>query len=357
MPRKFLLFSGHNDRAVIALCRFFEQNGLDFCVAARATSDVITNSRYRDRIVFIRHTPELDMQLFADIMDAAGEDSLIYCPTTEFINLFILDYKEDLIALGYEIHLPSAELYHSITNKLSATAFFSSVAGLFVPEELQPETARAPCVAKPKQNLSKGKILYPQILRDPPELATFLDTHDPHAYFFQQYVGGSSLYFCGCLDRQGVWAGFWQRNLGQQPGGKSIVLAREEVDPPRDLIALENALITRLTTAGYFGPFMVEIRRHNARNYFIEINPRFWGPLQLAVDVCPKLLECFVRMALPRFSSTSKRNKLSPCYYVWKGGMIKWEQLERPDEISAVLSDQPAWDVFQRKDYEDVEML
>jgi len=31
--------------------------------------------------------------------------------------------------------------------------------------------------------------------------------------------------------------------------------------------------------------------------YFIELNPRFWGPLQLGVDACPEMLDLFIRDA------------------------------------------------------------
>ena len=356
MPQKFLLFSGHNDRAAIALCRFFEANGLDFVVVARATNDMIRNSRYRNRIIFTRETPTVDFKLFVDVAHAAGGCTLIYCPTTEFINLFLLDNCEQIKSLGYQIHLPDAQLYHTITNKKSAADFFSDVQGLSIPEEFALETATVPCVVKPKENLWNGQMLYPQIIHSPEDLQAFQDTHDPSAFFFQHYVEGCSIYFCGCLDITGAAVGFWQRNLGQQTGGKSIVLAREETDVPSSLKSLQDALVHQLSASGYFGPFMVEIRRNSDTNYFIEINPRFWGPLQLAIDVCPQLLEKFVQMSVPDFSSVSKRNLESPCYYIWKGGMTNWEALESASDRSVEIENIDAWDVFERKDYKDVEI-
>jgi hypothetical protein len=40
---------------------------------------------------------------------------------------------------------------------------------------------------------------------------------------------------------------------------------------------------------------MMEIIASDAGLYYIEINPRFWGPLQLALDVCPAILGLFAQ--------------------------------------------------------------
>ncbi len=356
MSRKFLIFSGHNDRAAIALCRYFDENGLDFVVAARPEADAIRNSRYRTRIVFTRQTLAVDLQLFANISRAVGGADLIYCPTTEFINLFLLENRQEAEALGYILPLPDAGLYLEITNKKSAGDFFQSVPGITVPQEIAMDQATAPCVLKPRENKRDGKILYPRICRNDVELEQARPSHDPTVYFAQKYVEGASLYLCGCIDCNGVFDCFWQRNLGQQPNGKSIVLAREESEVPDDLFDLQAALLTRLKQAGYFGPFMVEIKRNGKTNYFVELNPRFWGPLQLSLDVCPGILERFVQLSLPQFESSSSRKTDNPCYYAWKGGMAEWDALESALDVNEAIARQDAWDVFERKDYADARL-
>ena len=45
---------------------------------------------------------------------------------------------------------------------------------------------------------------------------------------------------------------------------------------------------------GYFGPFMMEVMLdESGQLYFIEVNPRFWGPLNLVLKACPSLLYRF----------------------------------------------------------------
>lgn len=353
--KTFLIFSGHNDRAAIALCRYFAANGIRFVVAARADNDAIRNSSYRDRIVFTRTSPKVDVDLFRNIANAVDSVNLVYCPTTEFINLFLLQNRREVEALGYTIPLPPEPLYSELTNKETSAAFFDGVGGLVVPRVMPLTEAQAPCVLKPRENLTGGRILYPLICRNDTSLSDALRQTDQESYFAQEYVDGESLYFCSYIDRLGCAQGFWQRNLGQQPGGKSIVLAREEVLVSDNLRLIQSALLSRLTEAGYEGPVMVEIRRGVDQVYFIEMNPRFWGPLQLAIDACPEIMARFVKGAGANFRPGEMPRVDRPAYYSWTGGMAEWEPLGPADAVEDAYERRHIWDVYSRKDYADVE--
>lgn len=355
MSKKFLIFSGHNDRAAIALCRYFTTNEIPFVVAARIDQDMIRESSYRDRIIFTRQSSKVNLDLFRDIAKAAGGEELVYCPTTEFINLFLLQHRGEIEELGYIIPLAASELYAALTHKESSAAFFDGVGGLVVPQVMTVSEARAPCVLKPRKNLMGGKILHPLICRNAQLLEDARSSLDIEAYFAQEFVYGDSLYFCSYMDRHGYVAGFWQRNLGQQVGGKSIVLAQEVTVISENMHRMQSALLSRLFEAGYEGPIMVEVRASDACNYFIEMNPRFWGPLQLAVDVCPELMEHFVKSAAPEFRLRKLSNTVRPAYYAWTRGMIDWERLGAAASVDDAYAKRETWDVFARRDYADVE--
>jgi len=357
MSKAFLIFSGHNDRAAIALCRYFATNGIPFIVAGREDNDAIRDSRYRDRIVFTRKSTTVNVALFRDIAEAADGKDLVYCPTTEFINLFLLQHRAEVEALGYTIPLAPAALYADLTNKEASAAFFEGVGGLVVPRVMPVTEAYAPCVLKPRKNLAGGRILYPVICRNAQSLSEARRREDVGEYFAQEFVHGESLYFCSYMDRNGHADSFWQRNLGQQPGGKSIVLAREEVVVPDSMHRLQLALLSRLSGAGYEGPIMVEVRRSDEQTYFIEMNPRFWGPLQLAVDACPEIIGRFVRSAVSDFRSCKLPSAGRPAYYAWTGGMTEWEPLDAAAAVEDAYARRATWDVFARKDYADVESL
>src|SRR5690606_28310251 len=87
--------------------------------------------------------------------------------------------------------------------------------------------AHLPLVAKPKTNVSAdGCSLYPQLLLTRDELERFQAASDELEYFFQEFVRGDSVYLLFYIPRSGADAIVWsQRNLLQQPGGKSMICA------------------------------------------------------------------------------------------------------------------------------------
>lgn len=216
----------------------------------------------------------------------------MYCPTTEFINHFVLRHRAELAGCGLHIGLPDQAIYEQLTGKHSSQALMTSLcADLHLPGTQAQGQWRAPCVLKPQENVRQGRVLYPLLCRTDAELQQALDGLDGQAYFAQDFITGQSHYLCGYLARDGEFASFWQLNLMQQGGGKSIVLARPCRNPGLD----EVKLFKGLHASGYHGAFMLEVIESQGRLYYIEVNPRFWGPLQLALDVCPDILRLFAR--------------------------------------------------------------
>jgi len=65
---------------------------------------------------------------------------------------------------------------------------------------------------------------------------------------------------------------------------------------------------------------MMEIMIDENNNiFYIEINPRFWGPLQLALDVNPGVLELFVRDSGINIEKKPILQK-EICWYAWLNG-------------------------------------
>lgn len=290
MARRFLLFSGHNDRAVVALCRFFFQTGLPFCIVSSGRSDLIHDTTWNDHVIFNRLDHVIDVAWLRQLANDSP-DALIYCPTNEFLNDFLLVHRDELRGCTLEIGLPERAMYDMLTSKSQSQETITALCPeLRLPSPQDIRTPHAPCVLKPIQNVASGRVLYPLLCPTPTELTHALTGLDRSRYFAQDFIMGQSLYLCAYLARDGRVASFWQTNLMQQPGGKSIVLAQPSTNPGLD----EARLFAGLHQRGYHGPFMMEVIASDAGLYYIEINPRFWGPLQLALDVCPAILGLFV---------------------------------------------------------------
>lgn len=340
----FLLFSGHNDRAVIALCRFFSRQELPFLIVTAGPDDVIYHTDWSDRVIFCRLDRHLDIAMYAVLLHAAqpsvGPDQrLIYCPTTEFMNQFVLDHRTNIEATGLHVGLPDAEIYAQLSGKYSSQALIEQLTGLKPPPTLSWEGLQAPCVLKPRENVSDSKVFYPQLCPTPAALDDALNGLDLNQWFAQAWVEGQSYYLCGYLAQDGDRAWFWQKNFLQQPGGKSMVLACSGENPGLDV----DELFRGLAQLGYHGPFMMElIRDADGTLHYIEINPRFWGPLQLALSACPRLLTLFARDSGATVIEPASPAP-GPHWYAWAKGaqMPNCRRYPAAARLGQLLSDDP----------------
>lgn len=260
--------------------------------------------------------------------------------------------------MGCEIPLVEASTYFRLTEKRSATDFFSA-AGLAAPREMHAETiCEPPVVAKPFFNISEmGRSLYPHLLDTRARIETFLATHDPKDYFFQEYVHGDSLYLLFHLSRTGEHDFVWsQRNLLQQPDGKSMLLAEPSGFHRSDAA---GKILRALRDAGFHGLGMVEVIRTPEREVFIEMNPRIWGPVQFCLDQQQPLLQAFIGETLhdDPMRYTGRRPRLRRGRYFWLGGLLEtlragrtptWHAARRP--LFSVILRNLFCDVYLRKD-------
>lgn len=317
MAPVFVLLSGHNDRAVVTLCRWLRAADLPFAIVAAGRDDAIHRTDYADAVIFNRLDKVVTVDWLAAIADAVG-GAAIHCPTTEFVNDFVLAHRPAIEAAGWIVGLPARAVYERLTSKLASQALVARLTGIEPPRPQPMSALRAPCVLKPRVNVRDGRVLYPLLCLDDASLdAARAGLHEDD-WFAQDWVDGQSRYLCGYLCADGRRAWFWQDNLLQQPGGKSIVLAREADTPAFDA----DRFFDGLHALGYRGPLMLEVLVDaQGQAHYIEINPRFWGPLQLALAACPEILRLF---ALDHGATPSRAvaapEAPRPHYYAWAHG-------------------------------------
>lgn len=315
-----ILFSGHNERAVITLCRHLSESSVRFYIVARDREDVIFKTKWRKNVIVLRQTSDLTTDLMSHISQAVQNRGLIpaLCPTSEFLNQFFLTNAEDIQNQGWHLTLPSSDIYLSLSDKLYAPGEIESLAGIRAPDRLPDDYWTAPCVLKPKTNIQEGTVHYPIICRTQKQLQDSIDKIHPSRWFAQKWVDGRSIYLCAYLDRQGGWNAYWQENLLQQSGGKSIVLAHTCENPGIDV----SELMQGLKEKRYSGPFMMEIIiTGKGELKFIEVNPRFWGPLELARKALPNLISRFFSdLQLLQPPQEGSANNDTMYWYSWEFG-------------------------------------
>jgi hypothetical protein len=287
-----ILFSGVNSRAVISLCRFFESSKLHFYIIASSEDDEIFQTKWRENILFIRKSKKISVQIMKEIAkNIKSHKNPMLVSTSEFLNSFALIHRQELEDLGWVLPYPEKSTYNLVGNKLSSTILmrpFLKIPQIF---NLGVDNIALPCILKPKKNIIGSSSFYPIFCEDINKLQTNLALIDQSEWFAQTIITGQSYYFCSYIKKDGTWCGFWQENLLQQPGGKSMLFSRTCGNPGLQL----EQLMENLHSAGYFGPLMIEVLKDRRGDlYYIECNTRFWGPLELARIHLPEVLSFYL---------------------------------------------------------------
>jgi hypothetical protein len=352
----FLVFSGYNQRAVIAFLRVLERHGIEYGIVAAGQDDSILLSAYRQRVIEVRSSTVLEMDFMAKTIAGAAnrfsDRALILAPSTEALNRFALVNRTAFEANGIAVPLVDLELYERISDKRPFGALCQAH-GIRIPDEFgNPATLPLPFVAKPRSyGLAPG--LRPMLIKSESDRRAFLADRDATAFYFQEFVDGRSLYLLLHIAADGGVLSFSQENLIQQPGGKSIVAA-VAADFHRSTEAARY--VRMLKNVGFRGLVMVEVRQHGDDYYMIEANPRFWGPSQLFVDAMEvDLFDAFLSdQGFQLIGPKARRGER----YFWHGGLIEArmggaEPAVHNYSIDQFDRDLPAWlaaDVYRRPD-------
>jgi hypothetical protein len=321
---RHLVFSGANERAVVAICRAFARRGMRCAIVARPGPDPIRLTRYRRWIEAERRSDALDLDdLLRCIETVAAQhpgERLVFLPTTESVNRLVLRHRQRVEQAGLTVPLVAEDTYLAVSDKARLLELAAGF-GLQPPPGLDgPDPEALPLVAKPHSEFAPDGVrkLYPELIFDRDALARFVAGHDLQRYFFQRYLDGASYYYLIHVDRAGHATFAYQRNLLQQANGKSIVAAELCACPDPATRDQLQALFGHL---GYHGYAMVEMMALDGRFHLIEVNPRFWGPWALA-DRAGFVPEACDGRPLP--AAPARRGR-----YLWLGGWLAERAVRR----------------------------
>jgi predicted ATP-grasp superfamily ATP-dependent carboligase len=318
-----MALSGHNLRAVVALCRWAARAGVPVHLAARDAGDPIHLTEYAPRVFVQRRSAALDVgevtAWIGQLCSQHGYEQVLIAPSTEFFNRFLLRHRPAIEAAGGIIPLVGEALYQQVSDK-HAFAAMCAARGIPVPAVFDGLPDHLPFVAKPRQYLSASSAqVKPYLIFTPAERERFLRREAVSGFFFQEFVEGESLYLLAHIARSGKVTARAQENLMQQAGGGSIILARAH---DFHLEAEARPYLGMLVGAGFHGLVMIEVRRcrRTGRAVMIEANPRMWGPLQFMLDqhadpFTPLFADHGIEVAAPAAQEPARP------YYFWSGGL------------------------------------
>jgi predicted ATP-grasp superfamily ATP-dependent carboligase len=213
-------------------------------------------------------------------------------PLTEAAMLALLPVRE---TLGAGLPCPSAESFRNISDKARLLKMATEV-GISVPEQrtvLGPAAEQwaglvgmgFPLVLKPSRSVAGGIKLGVRHAANQAELDGVRRQLPAEAYplLAQRRIVGPGVGIFLLVWNGETRAVFSHRRIREKPPAGGVSVYRESIVADPGLVARSRALLDRFD---WQGVAMIEYKLDAATGtpYLMEINGRFWGSLQLAVD-------------------------------------------------------------------------
>lgn len=297
MKSRVLVTDGEQ-RAALAIVRSLGQAGYAVFVAATRTPSLAGASRWAMNEHAVPDSLSHPLAYVDTLVEIAGRESVgLILPVTEASLLAVLSARERFS--GLSLPFSDLETFRRVSDKQLVLDTARSV-GVAVPEQVvveSPEAAAAlsvadlsyPLVLKPARSVSgtgmaRGKYSVSHIAGQD-ALRAALMAVSPQAFpiLLQQRIVGPGVGIF-LLDWHGhSRAIFSHRRLREKPPSGGVSVYRESISADPWLVERSRLLLNRL---GFEGVAMVEYKLdgESGRPYLMEINGRFWGSLQLAID-------------------------------------------------------------------------
>ena len=319
-----VLITDSDNRSALAATRSLGRAGYKVFTAGEAHPSLASVSKYSarfDAYCSPNRSPEEFVRDVAGIAEVNRIDVLL--PMTEITTLLLTQHRH-LLPAEVSLPFPDAATVAAVADKSQVLQQAERI-GVPIPRTLVVTSAQDardkaaqieyPAVFKPARSRNwngrqwvSSSTGYATRAED---LFARLERLDPAVFpvlVQERIVGpGVGVFVCcdGSADDAGVLATFAHRRIREKPpsGGVSVLCESAEVDP----VAKAHA-VALLNAMGWRGVAMVEFKQ-NSRDgslRLMEINGRFWGSLQLAVDAGVDFPALAVEVALGRKRASVK---------------------------------------------------
>lgn len=297
MEERVLVLDG-NQRAALAAVRSLGSKQLKVAVGEISEASLAGASRFcNERVVYA--DPYRNPRAFMnDVLHSIEKLSITFLlPITEATAYVILKYRDELPA-SVILPFPDTDTVDRVSNK-NELFRLARQKGVPVPHTLEcrdaSEGLRAlssidafPVVLKPARSkilLGQGIITTQVVVansREEAEAALRSRPYFDHPFTIQSFVRGHGQGVFVLFERGDAVRFFAHRRLREKPPGGGVSVLSESASVPDLLREHAENLLAPLK---WHGVAMVEFRvAEDGTGYLMEINPRFWGSLQLAID-------------------------------------------------------------------------
>jgi predicted ATP-grasp superfamily ATP-dependent carboligase len=286
-----------NQRCALAATRSLGAKGVHVVAADETPTTLAGSSRYCQESFTYTSPYEYPDIFISDLYKAAKErDIRTIFPMTEISTYLVLQSRESF----KEISIPFApfEVFDTLTDKWRLFEIAQQI-GVLTPmtyfvdgrQELRliSSQLRFPVVLKPyrskiwsKDGWLKATVKYVHSVQEMEEVVAHNACFNQHPFLVQEYISGKGQGLFALYDRGKPVAFFAHKRLREKPPSGGVSVLSESVEVPPRLYDMGRRILDYVQ---WHGVAMVEFKvADDGMPYLMEVNARFWGSLQLAID-------------------------------------------------------------------------
>lgn len=295
--QRAVIVTDGNERSALAVTRSLGRRGIPVHVGAENRRSLAGTSRYcQGSFVYPSPWRSPDGYVACIIEQARVHDAAVLFPMTD-LAVELLGTPEVRAHAGFAVPIPSLEQYHALSNKYRLMQWAQSH-GIPIPEthfvvggdvsSILPALDRWPVVVKPGRSLVRAcgtvKKTSVQYARNTDELRRLYAEHAElrEPSLIQSRVIGHGEGVFGLFERGQARALFAHRRLREKPPSGGVSVLRESIALPEPMTKYAQMIAE---SVHWHGVAMMEFKVDGQGvPYLMEVNGRFWGSLQLAVD-------------------------------------------------------------------------
>ncbi len=308
-----ILILDANQRSALAATRSLGARGLTVITADSTGSSLAGASRYA-ALHAVYPNPHSEPEAFVATLQTLVERHRIdvLLPMTDVTTALVLNHRARLS----DVRIPCPELsaYEQLSDKgrlaalateldvkTPATVSVSDAAAL---DEVH-QNLTFPAVLKParSRNWIGGRCVTApvQYVYSMAELRAAIERASrvaPIPWLIQEYVPGQGQGVFCLFEHGRPHSFFSHRRLREKPPSGGVSVLSESVPLPPQMVAAAQRILSHV---GWHGVAMVEFKvTPEGTPYLIEVNGRFWGSLQLAIDAGIDFPYLLYRLAIDR---------------------------------------------------------
>ncbi|MBC7984419.1 MAG: ATP-grasp domain-containing protein, partial [Candidatus Obscuribacterales bacterium] len=293
-----VLITDSDNRSALASTRALGVGGHTVITAGDRHPSLASVSRYSSGSeIYPNPVSDPDGFVSAVVEIAQRQRIDVVLPMTEITTL-LLTQNQSALPSGCQLPFPAPEVVSNASNKAyvmtAARALGVPIPETTIVESLAEVEALAATLSYPAvMKASRSRVRTPSgwistgvgYANDRSAFVAAMKKLRPEEYpiLVQERIYGPGVGVFACFDRGAPLAWFNHRRIREKPPSGGVSVLRESA--PLDPIAVDyaNRLLSHL---GWRGVAMVEFKRDNRDGSLrlMEINGRFWGSLQLAID-------------------------------------------------------------------------